>query len=419
MNKAYEYRIYPTPEQEVLIRKTIGCARKVYNLILDDNNKYYKVNKKGKFNSPAYYKKDYPYLKDVDSDALCGAWNNLQKAFKNFFKHRADKPVFKSKKNNRQSYTTINRKNSIRFENGKLRLPKVGFVYGVWSRFCEGMIKSVTVKMKANGKFFISVLTEQKPKVIESRMVIKEKVLGIDMSMSGLGVTSNGNTFNPPKWFQLSQKKLKRAQRKLSRTEQNSKRHEKQRIKVATIQDHIANQRKDWLNKLSTKLANENDVVVFEDINLQTMSRLFGKSISQNGFGMFRTMLEYKLKDRLKQFIKADKFFASTQLCSYCGFKNQEVKGLNKLGIREWTCPVCGTVHDRDVNAAKNLVNHYNQITSASATEAHAHRDNVRPRKRIVKVRLRAVANEVRKIKGHGPELCSDSSGSNPSSTRL
>ena len=418
MNHYYEYRVYPTAEQAELIRKTFGCVRKYYNQALQDNNEYYAKNKKGLIKTPAKYKEQFPYLKEVDSMALCNAQMNLRTAFTNFFQHRSKKPKWKSKKNNRQSYTTNNIKNSIRFENGKIRLPKLGLVNGIFHRWCYGNIKSVTVKMQPNGKFFVSILTEQEPKIKE--MDVKNKILGIDMSMGGFGVTNEGIKFNPPKWFEQTKERLKKAQQKFARQkDKSSKRREKQRIKIANIYQHMVNQRKDWLNKLSRQISDTYDVVVLETINLRAMSNMFGKSISQNGFGIFKQMLEYKMKERLGMVFYADRFFASTQLCSSCGFKNQEVKGPSNLGIRSWTCPVCGTVHDRDVNAAKNLVNHYNQITSASATEAHAHRDNVRPRKRIVKVRLRAVANEVRKIKGHGPELCSDSSGSNPSSTRL
>jgi len=401
MNKAYEFRIYPTLEQEILIKKTIGSARKVYNLMLADNNRLYEETKKGKLNSPTVYKnqEQYLYLKEVDSLALCSEWMHLKTAFTNFFKHGKGKPVFKSKKNNKQSYTTNNINNNIRFEDGRLKLPKVGFVSGVFHRFVEGIIKSVAVKMRPNGHFYVSILTEQKSKVVESQLIKDEKVLGIDMSMQGFGVTSNGEKFNPPKWLQRSHKKLGRLQRKLARRKVGSKRRDKQRIAVATLMDTVANQRKDWLNKLSFKLAEENDVVVVEDINLKSMAHRFGKSISDNGFGQFSTMLEYKLNARLKTFVKADKFFASTQTCSVCGYKNKEVSGLSNLDKREWICPECGSTHDRDINAAKNLVNYYLEKQSTDAMSGiDAHGDCVRPEDAEAQM---AVIDKVRKVEGH------------------
>ena len=374
MYKAYKYRIYPTQDQAVLINKTIGCARFVYNMLLDDAIKQYKETGKSKIKTPASLKTEYEWLKEVDSFALCNAQLNIQTAYKRFFNKLTNFPEFHSKRNKKQAYTTNNNAGQIRIEKGKLKLPKLGLVKIVLHRFCKGKIKSVTVSKTPTNKYFVSILTEQIPEVIE-KDISQEKVLGIDMSYKELAVYSDGTKAKYPMYFRKAQKKLAHAQRNFSRTQKDSKRHEKARLKVAKIYEKISNQRKDFLDKESARIAKEYDVVVIEKLNMRSMANKGmrnGKTVYDIGFGMFKEMLRYKLSNNLGQLIEADRYYPSSQLCSNCGFKNIAVKNLN---IRKWDCPQCGSHHDRDINAAINLRNYY----TAATAEFEARGENVRP----------------------------------------
>ena len=374
MFQFYRYRIYPTEEQKRFIHNTIGAARFVYNKALADSLSTYSTTGKLFIKSYGYLVKDFPWLSEVDSSALCYARSNLQSAYKNFFNKVSKYPTFHSKRHSKKSYTTQNKNGSIRFEKGKLRLPKIGFVKIAKHRNCKGIIKRATVILTPTNKYFVSILTEQKPKIIE-KDVTQEKVLGIDMSYKELAVYSDGTKAKYPMYYRKSQKKLAHVQRNFSRTKVGSKRHEKARLKVAKVYEKISNQRKDFLNKESARIASEYDIVVIEKLNMRSMANKGmknGKTVNDIGFGMFKAMLKYKLSNNLGQLIEADKFYPSSQLCSNCGFKNIAVKNLN---IREWNCPQCGVHHDRDINAAINLRNYY---TTASV-EIEARGEEVRP----------------------------------------
>lgn len=358
----YKYRIYPTQEQAELINKTIGCARFVYNTLLADCKKQYAETGKSKIKTPASLKSEYEWLKEVDSFALCNAQLHLQTAYKNFFSKKSEFPEFHSKHKSAMTYTTNNNVGQIRIEKGKLRLPKVGLVKIVLHRFCKGIIKSVTVSKTKTNKYFVSILTEQQPVIIE-KDITQERVLGIDMSFKDLAVYSDGTKAKYPMYYRKSQKELAHMQRNFSRTKVGSKRHEKARLKVAKVYEKISNQRKDFLDKESYRIAMAYDTVVIEDINMKSLANKGmrnGKTVNDIGFGEFKQMLEYKLNRNLSQLIKVDKFYPSSQLCSVCGFKNIAVKN---LGIREWICPECNSHHDRDVNAALNLVKYYTTAT--------------------------------------------------------
>lgn len=380
MLKAYKYRIYPTKEQEILIQKTFGCVRFIYNRLLSDAQEEYKTNGKGKIFTPARYKEEFEWLKEVDSMALCNAQMNVKTAFSNFFRklkqgrkgRKAGFPKFHSKHSGKRTYTTNCINSSIRIESKKLKLPKLGLVDIVLHRFCVGTIKSATISQNPNGTYYVSILTEQTP-TITSRMIDQEKIVGIDMSFSDCAVLSDGTKTKFQRWYRKSEKKLAKAQRKLSRKVKGSSNRNKARIKVACIHQNISDQRKDFLNKLSFHVAENYDVAVVENINLQGIAGAlkFGKSVHDIGFGMFRSMLEQKMKDRLKTFVKADKWFASSQLCSDCGYKNVATKNLS---LREWVCPKCGVLHNRDINAGKNLVNWYK--STVASTGIYAHGDN-------------------------------------------
>ena len=360
-NRAYRFRLYPNSEQTIMINKTIGCARLIYNSLLTDKKEYYEQTGLSLKKEVSEYKKEKEFLKEVDSLALANAKINLETAFTNFFKKRSKYPKL-HKKGKHDSYTTNNQKSgkngyTIEIIDKKIKLPKIGFVKIKQHRILgtDEIIKSATIS-KVGGKYYISVLTEREPKPIEKidiSTISEDRVLGLDFSVPHFYIDNNGNTSEYPMYYRNAQKKLAKEQRKLSRKVYRSHNYYKQLQKVQKLQEHIANQRKDFLHKLSRELVNQYDAICFEDINLSNLSRTlkFGKSISDEGFGMFRTFIKYKLEREGKYFILIDKWFASTKLCSACGYKNDDIT-LNTL---EWYCPECGTFHLRDHNAAINI----------------------------------------------------------------
>ena len=356
MNKAYKFRIYPNEEQRILLAKTFGCVRFIYNRMLADKIEYYNKYQKKLNNTPAQYKAEFEWLKEVDSLALANAQMNLQDAYNNFFRDKkAGFPKFKSKRCSKRSYTTNCVSENIIIRDKMIRLPKIGFVRMKQHRNIpdDYKLKAVTVSQSASGKYYASILFEYENQVSQTEL---QNFLGLDFSMRELYVDSNGNCPAFPRYYRLSEKKLKKEQRKLSKMMKGSKNREKQRIKAAKLHEKVANQRKDFLHKQSRQITNAYDCVCIENLNMQAMSQSmnFGKSVSDNGWGMFTTFLKYKLEEAGKKLIKVDKFFASSQLCSVCGYQNPDTKDLS---VREWTCPCCKTHHDRDTNAAVNIRN--------------------------------------------------------------
>ncbi len=363
-NKRYKFRIYPNKEQSNLINKTFGCVRFLYNQMLADKIDYYEKTKESLYVNPKYYKEIYKWLYDVDAHALDYAKIHLEKAYKNFFKNNKGFPKFKSKKRSKKSYSTCPANisaNNIRIEDNKLRLPKVGFVKIKLTRKIpdDYRLVSATISQSASGKYYASICYEYENQVtpMDPSTVRIENCIGLDYSMTSLYVDSNGKEANYPKYYRLMESKLARECKKLSHMKLGSHNREKQRIRVAKIYEKISNQRLDFLHKLSTLLAIKHDLICIEDIDLRNMSNHkihFGKSIHDNGFGMFRFMLTYKLHDRGKEIFKVGKFYPSSQICHICGYRNHDIKDLS---IREWICPECNTLHDRDVNAAINILN--------------------------------------------------------------
>ena len=367
-NKAIKYRAYPTTEQSVMFAKTFGCCRKVYNLMLSDKIEGYKITGKFPTVTPAKYKKDYPYLKEVDSLALANKQMDLQAAFRNTFSKSRKKnngfPKFKSAKHSRKAYTTNNQKGTVAIiDNRFIKLPKVGNIKAIIHRIpaSNWMIKSATVSQESDGKYYISILFEFTD-VVNPYVADKTNAIGLDYASDGLYVDNNGNVGTNHKYYRESHKKLAKAQRRLSRM-QGSKKHEtksvnyiKQLHKVNKIHRHIANQRLDNLHKISTEIANQYDVVCVESLNMRSMANhVFGngKATLDNGYGMFLSMLEYKLSDRNKYLVKVDKWFPSSQICHCCGTLHPEMKD---LVIRKMICD-CGLTISRDQNAAINILN--------------------------------------------------------------
>lgn len=364
MNKAIKYRLYPTVEQTVLFAKTFGCCRKVYNLMLSDKIKSY--GETGKFITvtPAKYKTEYSYLKEVDSLALANVQINLQNAFKNCFsKSRKKKngfPKFKSAKHNKKSYTTNNQNGTVAITRNAIKLPKIGMVKAKIHRQpgADWIIKSATVSQSRDGSFYVSVLFEFEQTVVN--VPISDNAIGLDYASDGLYVDDKGNVGTNHKYYRESHKKLAKEQRKLSRKigsrkgESKSNNYMKQLHKVNKIYRHISNQRLDNLHKISTEIANQYDIVCVESLNMRAMSNHGfgnGKATLDNGYGMFLYMLEYKLADRGKYFVKVDKWFRSSQLCHCCGMLHPEMKDIR---IRTMRCN-CGLIMNRDQNAAINI----------------------------------------------------------------
>ena len=363
-NKAIKYRLYPTTEQKTMFAKTFGCCRKVYNLMLDDKISSYQES--GRFVSvtPAMYKKDYPYLREVDSLALANVQLNLQKAFKACFDKTRKKqngfPKFKSAKHSRKAYTTNNQHGTVAVMERAIKLPKIGRVKAVIHRVpdTDWILKSATISQEPDGRYYASVLFEyEKP---ATKVPVSDSVIGLDYASDGLYVDDKGNTGSNHKYYRESHAKLAKAQRRLSgmqgsqKGEAKSCNYIKQLRKVNKIHRHIRNQRLDHLHKLSTETANRYDVVCAEFLNMRSMANKGfgnGKATMDNGYGLFLNILEYKLADRGKHLVRVDRWYPSSQICHRCGIMHPEMKDLR---IRTMQCS-CGLVMNRDQNAAINI----------------------------------------------------------------
>ncbi|EMF0421932.1 transposase [Enterococcus hirae] len=366
--KAYKFRLYPTEEQEIFFAKSFGCVRKVYNLMLNDRMKAYEETKKNpskkmKFPTPAKYKEEFSFLKEVDSLALANAQLNLDKAYKNFFRDKSvGFPRFKSKKNPVQSYTTNNQKGTVALIDNKfIKIPKLKSLVKIkLHRQPKGMIKSATISRHSSGKYYISLLCKEE--IIE--LPKTNSAIGIDLGMTDFAILSNGQKIDNNRFTSKMEKKLKREQHKLSRRALlaskkdinlfEAKNYQKQKRKVARLHEKVMNQRNDFLNKLSTEIIKNHDIICIEDLNTKGMLRnhKLAKSISDVSWSSFVTKLQYKADWYGREIIKIDKWFPSSQICSECGHQD----GKKSLEIREWTCPICHIHHDRDINASINIL---------------------------------------------------------------
>ena len=361
MLRAYKYRIYPNDDQKILFAKTFGCCRFVYNWALNLKIEAYKSNKESLSNiyltnrMKNELKQEKEWLSEVNSQSLQSSLRNLDTAYKNFFRDvkSVGFPRFKSRKD-RQSFHCPQHC-SVDFGSSSISIPKAKNIPAVLHRPFKGAVKTVTISMSPSGKYFASVLVDTSIEELPLHPIGAETSLGIDLGISSLAICSDGRTFENPKNLKRSEVLLKRRQMQLSRKQKGSASRNKARVKVARIHERISNQRKDHLHKVTYALTHDSQVrtICMEDLNVKGMVRnhhLAG-SISDASFGLFRTLLEYKCKWYGVNLVVIDRFAPSSKTCHRCGYV---YNGL-KLSERSWTCPECGTLHDRDFNAACNI----------------------------------------------------------------
>lgn len=368
MEKAFKFRIYPNKHQQELIQKTFGCCRFVYNHYLAKRIEIYKTDKLtlnyyACANDLKTLKQEYNWLTEIDSVSLQSSLRDLDMAYQKFFKEHTGFPKFKSKKNHYKSYKTKCTNNNIQVLQKQIKLPKLDLVDCRVSKQISGRILNATISQNPSGKYFVSVCCTD---VVIPQYSSNSAVIGIDLGVKEFAITSDGQHIPNPKYFSKSEKKLAKLQRKLSRKQIGSSNRDKARIKVARQHEKISNQRIDFLQKISTELVKNYDVICIEDLKVNNMKRnhKLAKSISDVSWSEFVRELTYKTNWQHKILQKINTYYASSQLCSNCGYKFTGTKDLN---VREWDCPQCGVHHDRDENASINILNEGLRLIQLSA----------------------------------------------------
>jgi len=360
--KAHKVRLYPNEGQQIFFAKSFGCTRFIWNRMLSDKIDHYNEHKTELKNTPAQYKKEFDWLKEVDSLALANVQQNLRAAYNKFFKQGAGFPKFK-KKGIKDSYTTNNQKGTVAVTNNTVKLPKIGHIKAKFPAMINGLIKSATVSKEPTGKYFVSLLVE----TIVEPLPKTYSNIGIDLGLTDFIVLSDGTRVANPKFLSKLQCKLAREQKILAKRREfaktanrklsDSRNYQKQKIKVAKVYERITNCRKDFLHKLSFNLIKNHDVIAIEDLNVKGMvkNKKLAKAISDSSWSAFTTMLAYKADWYGKTLVKIDRWYPSSKTCSGCA--HVLTKAELPLQVRSWNCPSCLQKHDRDINASINILN--------------------------------------------------------------
>ncbi|WP_352258120.1 IS200/IS605 family element RNA-guided endonuclease TnpB [Psychrobacter sp. TB55-MNA-CIBAN-0194] len=360
--KAHKVRLYPNEDQQIFFAKSFGCSRFIWNKMLGDKIDHYKATKTTLNNTPAQYKKEFEWLKEVDSLALANVQQQLRGAYNKFFKQSSGFPNFK-KKGIRDSYTTNNQKGTVAITDSTVKLPKIGHINAKFPDKINGLIKSATISRTPSGRYYVSLLVETIVNVLPKT----QSNIGIDLGLTDFIVLSDGTKVANPKFLSKLQDKLARAQkilakrRAIAKADQRklseSRNYQKQKLKVAKVYEKITSTRKDFLHKLSFNIIKNHDVIAIEDLNVKGMvkNRKLAKAISDSSWSTFTTMLTYKAEWYGKTLVKIDRWYPSSKTCSNCG--HLLTKAELPLSVRSWNCPSCLQKNDRDLNASINILN--------------------------------------------------------------
>lgn len=375
--RAYKYRLYPNEEQKVLIAKHLGSCRFIYNYALDKKVRAYQTDKTNlsRFDIQADLpnmkkSEEYCWLKEVNSLSLQASLANLDSAYTKFFREHKGFPRFKSKKDSKQSFS-IPQNTRVDFENGRIFIPKFkGGIKTKFHRTFEGIVKSSTISRTATGKYFVSILVEVNEPDVPMKPICENKAVGIDLGIKTFAVLSDGTEIPNPKHLKQSLDKVKKLQRSLSHKNKGSKNRDKARRKLALAHEQVTNRRNDFLHKVTSYLVNNYDTICLEDLNVKGIvkNHHLAQALEDIAIGTFNTLLEYKAKERGVNILRIGRFEPSSKMCT-CGYINHNLT----LAMREWICPKCSSIHDRDLLAANNIKRFaFRNINTVGTTEIYA-----------------------------------------------